>query len=101
MSNNAPLLEIKNITKDFSGTVVLSDVSFSLKEGEILGLVGENGAGKTTLMSILFGMPVIAETGGYGGNILINGEEVHFTSPFLRVILKLSMSVLYTNMGLP
>jgi len=82
MSNNAPLLEIKNITKDFSGTVVLSDVSFSLKEGEILGLVGENGAGKTTLMSILFGMPVIAETGGYGGNILINGEEVHFTSPF-------------------
>ena len=45
-------------------------------------MVGENGAGKTTLMSILFGMPVISETGGFGGKIILNGEEVHFTSPF-------------------
>ena len=80
--NNQPLLELKNITKEFSGTVVLEDVSFSLHEGEILGLVGENGAGKTTLMSILFGMPVITETGGYGGSIVLDGTELHFTSPF-------------------
>lgn len=80
--NKNPLLELQNITKDFSGTIVLEDVSFTLHEGEILGLVGENGAGKTTLMSILFGMPVIAETGGYGGKILFDGSEVHFASPF-------------------
>ena len=77
-----PLLELKNITKDFSGTRVLEDVSFSVDAGEIVGLVGENGAGKTTLMSILFGMPVIGETGGYGGTILIDGKPVQFSSPF-------------------
>ncbi len=79
--SNAPLLSLKGITKSFSGTTVLEDVSFDLHAGEILGLVGENGAGKTTLMSILFGMPYIAETGGYGGSISIDGSEVHFTSP--------------------
>ena len=46
---------------------MLSDVNFDLAEGEILGLVGENGAGKTTLMHILFGMPVIADTGASRG----------------------------------
>ncbi len=82
MEEDIPLLRLKGVTKDFAGTVVLEDVSFDLHKGEILGLVGENGAGKTTLMSILFGMPVIAATGGYGGSIQIDGQEVHFTSPF-------------------
>lgn len=82
MNDDTPLLRLKSVTKDFAGTVVLEDVSFDLHKGEILGLVGENGAGKTTLMSILFGMPVIAGTGGYGGSIQIDGKEVHFKSPF-------------------
>lgn len=82
MGNATPLLELKNITKEFSGTQVLEDVSFKIHPGEIVGLVGENGAGKTTLMSILFGMPVISETGGYGGEILIDGTPVQFSSPF-------------------
>ncbi len=82
MEEDIPLLRLKGVTKDFAGTVVLEDVSFDLHKGEILGLVGENGAGKTTLMSILFGMPVIAATGGYGGSIQLDGSEVHFTSPF-------------------
>jgi simple sugar transport system ATP-binding protein len=82
MDKDKPLLSLQNISKDFYGNIVLSDVSFDLKAGEIVGLVGENGAGKTTLMRILFGMNVIRETGGYRGKILIDGEEVHFQSPF-------------------
>jgi len=82
MNEECPLLSLEHITKDFDGTVVLSDVSFSLRKGEILGLVGENGAGKTTLMSILFGMPVIAETGGFQGSVVIDGETASFRSPF-------------------
>ena len=67
---------MRSIKKDFFGNQVLTDISFTLREGEVLGLVGENGAGKSTLMKILFGMDVIRETGGYGGDVLINGEKV-------------------------
>ena len=73
MGQETPLLSLQNISKDFYGTVVLNDVCFDVKPGEIIGLVGENGAGKTTLMRILFGMPVIRETGGYKGKVCIDG----------------------------
>ena len=79
---NAPLLEMRNIKKDFFGNQVLTDINLTLREGEVLGLCGENGAGKSTLMKILFGMDVIRETGGYEGDILINGEKVTFSTPF-------------------
>ncbi len=77
-----PLLEMRNIKKDFFGNQVLSDINICLEEGEVLGLCGENGAGKSTLMKILFGMDVIRETGGFEGEILLNGEQVRFNTPF-------------------
>ena len=55
------LLEVQNVSKSFGENQVLKDVNFTLKEGEILGLVGENGAGKSTLMNIIFGMELIHE----------------------------------------
>ena len=76
-----PLLEMQNVSKEYNGNPVLKDVNFTLKQGEVLGLVGENGAGKSTLMNILFGMDVIQQTGGYGGKVLIDGKEVKFASP--------------------
>lgn len=78
---SVPVLEMKQISKSFYGTQVLKNVSITVGRGEIHCLVGENGAGKSTLMNILFGMPVIANTGGYEGTILINGEAMEFDSP--------------------
>ena len=70
------MLEMKNILKRFPGIVALSDVSLSLKRGEVHALVGENGAGKSTLMKIVAGM-MPAD----GGEILWRGEAVRFRSP--------------------
>lgn len=75
------LLQAKNVGKHFDGNVVLKDVNFDIKPGEILGLVGENGAGKSTLMNIIFGMSVIADTGGFDGEILFDNEKINFKSP--------------------
>ncbi|HOR86339.1 MAG TPA: sugar ABC transporter ATP-binding protein [Bacillota bacterium] len=75
------LLSIKNISKEFYGNRVLKDINMEIKKGEIHALIGENGAGKSTLMNILFGMPMIHETGGYQGSIELEGKEVLFASP--------------------
>lgn len=76
------ILSLRGIGKQFYGNRVLSDVSFDVTAGQIVGLVGENGAGKSTLMKILLSMPEIHDTGGYEGKILWNGKEVRFKSPF-------------------
>ena len=81
-NKNAPLLEMRNIKKNFFGNQVLNDIDITLNEGDVLGLCGENGAGKSTLMKILFGMEEIAATGGFEGEIFINGEKAQFKTPF-------------------
>ncbi|HET9939643.1 MAG TPA: sugar ABC transporter ATP-binding protein, partial [Candidatus Eisenbacteria bacterium] len=74
-------LELRGITKEYEGVRVVKGVSLAVRAGEIHALLGENGAGKSTLMNILFGMPVIRETGGYTGEILLDGRPIRFGSP--------------------
>ena len=65
------LLEIKNVTKKFGGLSAVSEVSFDLEEGVILGLIGPNGAGKTTLFGCINGTLAVS-----GGKILLDGKEI-------------------------
>jgi inositol transport system ATP-binding protein len=71
-----PILEMKNICKNFGGVKALQDVSFSCKRGEVYILVGENGAGKSTILKILSGL-YKADS----GSIFIKGKPVYFKSP--------------------
>jgi len=50
------LLELEDVTKYFGGLLVLSEVSFNVDEGEVVGLIGPNGAGKTTLFNVITGL---------------------------------------------
>ncbi|MDR3672551.1 MAG: sugar ABC transporter ATP-binding protein [Holophaga sp.] len=77
-----PILSLRGISKSFFANRVLTDVSFDVAPGEIIGLVGENGAGKSTLMKILFAMPEIIETGGFEGTIQFAGKAVKFRHSF-------------------
>jgi simple sugar transport system ATP-binding protein len=76
------LLKMEHVSKDFYGNKVLKNINISVRPGEIIGLVGENGSGKSTLMNILFGDPIILETGGFEGKIIFDGKKVNFASPF-------------------
>jgi simple sugar transport system ATP-binding protein len=78
---SAPVLDLRDVAKSYEGNRVLKGVSLAVRAGTIHALVGENGAGKSTLMNILFGMPVIHETGGWQGAIVLDGREVRFGSP--------------------
>ena len=77
MSDQPPILEMKNITKEFPGVKALNNVSFRVAAGEIHCLVGENGAGKSTLMKVLSG---VYPHGTYVGDILFSGEVQKFSN---------------------
>jgi methyl-galactoside transport system ATP-binding protein len=74
--NEEYLLQIKGLSKSFSGVKVLNGVEISVKPGTIHALMGENGAGKSTLMKCLFGIYKQDE-----GKFYLNGEEFNFTDP--------------------
>src|SRR5258706_16417913 len=69
---NPPILEMKNINKEFPGVKALNNVSFQVAEGEIHCLFGENGAGKSTLMKVLGG---VYPYGEYTADIFFAGGK--------------------------
>jgi ABC-type sugar transport system ATPase subunit len=70
-----PVLEVRGVTKRFGALVVLRGIDLVLRQGEVLGLVGDNGAGKSTLVKILSGFHQQDD-----GDVLVAGRRVRFHS---------------------
>ena len=65
------LVEVKNLKKNFGAKDVVNNISFSIKENEILGLLGPNGSGKTTTIGMILGLLKPSS-----GEILVNGMKI-------------------------
>lgn len=92
---STPVLEMKNITKEFPGVKALSNVTFSVAEGEIHCLVGENGAGKSTLMKVLSG---VYRYGSYSGDIVFGGTVQKFSG--ISDSEKVGIAIIYQELAL-
>jgi ABC-type branched-subunit amino acid transport system ATPase component len=66
------MLEARGVTKRFGGLAAVSEVSFELRDGEILGLIGPNGSGKTTLVNVITGALPYS-----GGEVRFRGDTIH------------------------
>ncbi len=65
------MLEVRNLTKRFGSLVAVSNVSFDVREGEILGLIGPNGSGKSTTFNVIAGLYAPSD-----GSVRFKGEEI-------------------------
>ncbi len=87
------ILEMKDIHKEFPGVKALTDVTFSVRKGDIHALVGENGAGKSTLIKILSGVYKTS-----AGSVMFKGKEIDVSSPLEAQVL--GMSVVHQELKL-
>ncbi len=93
MNENPPLLEVDHVTKTYFHVHALTDVSFSVRAGEVVGLVGDNGAGKSTLVKVISGVHAPDS-----GSIKLSGVEQSFRSP--RDAIEAGVETLYQDSGL-
>jgi len=77
MNQSSSLLKVSNLTKSFGGVMAVSDVSFELKEGELLGIIGPNGSGKTTLVNLITGF-----VKPNSGRIEFKGKKITGLAPY-------------------
>ncbi|TJW09324.1 MAG: sugar ABC transporter ATP-binding protein [Mesorhizobium sp.] len=71
-----PVLEVRQVSKNFGAIQALTDVSFQVKRGEVVGLMGDNGAGKSTIVKTVAG-----NFPPNDGEIVVDGEVCHFHKP--------------------
>jgi branched-chain amino acid transport system ATP-binding protein len=71
------ILQVQDVTMRFGGLQALTEVSFDLPEGQILGLIGPNGAGKTTLFNVINGV-----YSPYRGRVIFRGEDISGKPPY-------------------
>ncbi len=71
-----PLLEVDRVSKSFGGVAANVEISFDVREGEILGLIGPNGAGKTSLFNSISG-----EVAPDAGEVRLNGRRISGLPP--------------------
>src|SRR5438477_5455120 len=90
-----PLLEMRNIVKEFPGVRALDGVSFTLDTGEFHALVGENGAGKSTLMKVLSG---VYPSGTFTGEILLDDQPRTFRN--VRDSEDAGMAIIFQELSL-
>jgi len=93
MSGDAPLLELRGITKRFPGVLANDRVDLTVERSEVHGLLGENGAGKTTLMKVLYGLYQPNE-----GEIRDKGRPIELRSP--KDALKLGIGMVHQHFKL-
>ena len=93
MDSMVPIIQFKNITKQFEGTIALDNISFSIEKGEIHCLCGENGAGKSTLINLCGGVIEPSK-----GSILVHGKEEKINS--VSKSEKLGISIVHQEVPL-
>ena len=89
----APLVELKSVSKYFGSVIALKDVSFDVRPGEVHCLLGDNGAGKSTLIKVLSGVHNPDE-----GEILVGGTHTRFKSP--KDTLDKGIATVYQDLAL-
>ena len=89
------VLKVDNLVKFYNGVEVVKKVSFTVKEGEILAIIGASGSGKSTLIKL-----ILKEEEPTSGNIIINGKDTTFLKPKRVPYLRRSMGVVFQDFRL-